>query len=197
MLKKLGLIISSCVSIFAMHSAEININNQDLELSGKLDIGQINQSVEPDSMFVGLKLINGHEDHSSEHKIENGSYLEMNFLLMNELPLKGLDIGLGIKANYSDSFDEDFISIPLGVELKYKIPATNLIPMYISASVYYAPSVLSLSDANDYFEYRAQFDIEVIRNGSIVIGYRSLNLNYENYDYNYNKSAYAGFKFAF
>jgi len=198
MLKKIGLIIFSTLSLFAMHTAEININNKDLELSGKLDMGQINTSVEPDSVFVGLKLVNGHKEHSSEEDgADNGSYIDLNFLMMNEIPVKGLSIGLGMKINYSDSFDMDFISIPLGIELKYKLPLTNLIPLYLAGSAYYAPSVLSLSDAENYFEYRINFDIEVIRNGSIVLGYRNLDTNYESADYTYNKSAYAGFKFAF
>lgn len=198
MLKKLGLsILLSCASLFAMHSAEININNEDLEVAGKLDLGQINNSIEPDTVFVGLKLLNGHEAHSSEENTDNGTYIDFNFLMMNELPAKGLSIGLGVKLNYSDSFNQDFISVPLGIEFKYKIPATNLIPLYLSANAYYAPSVLSMSDAESYFEYRINFDIEVIRNGSITVGFRSLELNYENIDYNYNKSAYIGFKFRF
>ncbi len=198
MLKKLGLILAfGCVSLFGMHSAEININNEDLEIAGKLDVGQINPAVEPNTMFVGLKLLNAHESHSSEEKEENGSYIDFSFLMMNELPLKGLHMGLGMKLNYSDSFDEDFISIPLGLELKYKLPATNLIPLYLCANVYYAPSVLSLSDADDYLEYRINFDVEVIRNGSLTIGFRSLDLNYENFDYSYNRSAYIGFIFKF
>ena len=201
MLKKLGLILAfGCVSLFGMHSAEININNEDLEVVGKLDIGQINPAVEPDTMFVGLKLLNAHESHSSIEGEESGSYIDFNFLMMNELPVKGLYIGLGMKLNYSDSFDADFISIPLGIELKYKLPATNLIPLYLSANVYYAPSVLSLSDADNYLEYRINFDIEVIRNGSITLGFRSLDLKYEEptySDYSYNRSAYLGFKFRF
>ena len=198
MLKKLGLtFILSCASLFAMHTVEININNEDLELVGKLDMGQINPSVEPNTMFVGLRLLNAHESHSSKEKAENGSYIDFNFLMMNKLPAKGLSIGLGMKLNYSDSFNADFISIPLGVELRYKLPVTDLIPLYLAGNLYYAPSVLSLSDAEDYLEYRLYLDIEVIRNGSITVGYRALDLDYENFEYQYNKSAYVGFKFNF
>lgn len=197
MLKKLGLLTLSSVAAFAMHTAEININNQDLELVGKLDVGQINRSVEPGTMFVGLKLLNGHEDHSSEENIENGSYLDLNFLMMNKSPIKGLSIGLGVKLNYSDSFDKDYVSVPLGIELKYKLPATNLIPLYLGGNAYYAPSVLSMSDAEDFLEYRAYFDLEVIRSGSLTLGYRYIETNYSKVEYTYNKSAYIGFKFAF
>ena len=201
MLKKLGLsIVLTCVSLFAMHGAEININNEDLELTAKIDIGQINHAIEPDTIFVGLKLLNGHESHTSEKNLDNGTYIDLNFLMMNELPIKGLHIGLGVKLNYSDSFNSDFVSIPLGIEFKYKIPAYNLIPLYLAGSAYYAPSVLTLSDAEDYFEYRVSFDIEVIRNGAITLGFRSLELNYDNITYSkytYNRSGYIGFKFNF
>lgn len=51
MLKKISLIALGAVSAFAMHSAEVNINNSDLELSAKLDMGQFNESVKPDTIF--------------------------------------------------------------------------------------------------------------------------------------------------
>ena len=67
----------------------------------------------------------------------------------------------------------------------------------INASVYYAPSVLSFSDADSYFETRISYDIEVIDNGKITLGYRKMDTNYDAGDFTYNDSWYAGFKFSF
>ena len=41
MLKKISLITVCAVSVFAMHNAEININDKDLEIGARLDMGQL------------------------------------------------------------------------------------------------------------------------------------------------------------
>jgi hypothetical protein len=198
MLKIFALITFGWVSLFALHTAEININQDDLELRGNLDIGQINYSVEPNTTFVGVRLVNGDEAHSDREGAKNGSYVDINFLLKNQTPVRGLSFGLGVKVNYADSFSQDFVSIPLGIEAIYRLPISSSIPIYIGGSIYYAPSVLSLADASDFLEYRLNLDIAVIKNGYITIGYRSMDTDYETIgDYNYNSSGYIGFKFSF
>jgi len=66
------------------------------------------------------------------------------------------------RAQKEQAINDNFISMPLGAEIDYRIPASDLIPMYVGASLYYAPSVLSLSDADNFLEYRIHYDIEVI-----------------------------------
>ena len=198
MLKKITMMAACAVSAFAMHTAEININESDLEIGAKFDMGQFNQSVEPDTVFVGLKFLNGDSKHSSEDGTNMDPYFEANFLMQREIGNAGMYFGLGVKANYT----KDYSSLPLGVEFKYTIPAPDLIPMHVNGSIYYAPSALAFSDADDFIEYRISYDVEVIDNGSISVGYRSLNTNYKKDanplgTFNYNKSWYVGFKFAF
>ncbi len=196
MLKKLSLVTVSAVSAFAMHSAEININNKDLELSAKMDVGQFNYNVEPSTMFIGAKYLNADEDNSD---IDSGieAYYELNFLMQQEINNSGLSIGMGVKTNHT----ENFTSIPLGLEASYELPKSTFVPIYIGASIYYAPEVLAMEDAKNFLEYRVSVDIEVIKNGRIVLGARVLDTNYEvnnvATDINYNKSAYMGFKFSF
>ncbi|MBU1657512.1 hypothetical protein KKG72_00455 [bacterium] len=196
MLKKLGLTALCAVSAFAMHSAELNINDKDLEVAGKLDMGQFNNAVEPDTVFLGAKYLKGSESHSDiQSNIE--AFYEFNFLMKREIDNTGLSLGLGVKVNHT----EKFTSIPLGVEAAYKLPVGDIVPLYVGGSIYYAPEVLAMDDAKDFLEYRVHFDIEVIKNGMITIGYRNIATNYElasqTNNISYNKSAYAGFKFAF
>lgn len=195
MLKKIIVMIVYTASAFAMHTGEININDKDLEVSAKFDIGQFNENVEPDTMFIGGKFLNADKDHSSQENVDIDPYFELNFLLQREIAKSGLNLGLGIKANYT----KDYSTLPLGLEFAYTIPAVDLIPMHLYGSVYYAPHVLSFSDAEDFLEYRIGYDVEVIKNGSITLGYRSLDTNYDNIngDYNYNQSWYVGFKIGF
>ncbi|MBU0720563.1 hypothetical protein KJ877_04425 [bacterium] len=198
MLKKLSLIALCSASAFALHTAEININDKDLELGARLDMGQFNEATEPNTVFVGAKFLKGDAEHSdfSENSIKD--FYELNFLMQREIAGNGLSIGLGVKINHT----KDFTSIPLGIEAAYKLPASNTVPLYFGAGVYYAPEVLSMEDGNNFLEYRAHVDIEVIENGRITVGYRALDTNYEDsagssIKVNYNRSAYAGFKFAF
>jgi len=193
MLKKIALIGATVASAFAMHTGEININDTDLELSAKIDIGQFNHNVEPNTTFLGARFLNVDKSNSSRKNLAIDPYYELNFLMQRELASTGLTLGMGAKLNHT----KEYLTIPLGLELAYKIPVNTLIPLYLSGSLYYAPRVLSMQSAENFLEYRAGFEIEVIKNGRVIIGYRNLDTNYEVRDFNYNRSWYAGFKIAF
>jgi len=196
MIKKVGLVILFAVSAFAMHTIELNINDKDMEVGAKLDMGQFSDSTEPDTVFIGGKFLHGDEDHSDfKTSSDIHDYFELNFLMKRAIN-DSFKIGLGMKLNYT----EDFSSIPLGAEVEYKLPLGNTIPISIGGCFYYAPEVLSMSDAKNFVEYRAEIDAEIITNGHIVLGYRNLDTNYDSNhggNWNYNKSAYVGFRFAF
>jgi hypothetical protein len=87
--------------------------------------------------------------------------------------------------------------VPLGLELAYQIPLSKLFPMYLHGSLYHAPTVLTFYDAKNFLEYYIGYDIEVIKNGCITIGYRNLDTNYDAMNFTYNKSWYVGFKIGF
>ncbi|MEA2091347.1 MAG: hypothetical protein U9O83_03150, partial [Campylobacterota bacterium] len=109
MFKKLGLLAIFAVSAFAMHNVELNINDKDLEFGAKLDMGQFNDSTEPDTVFIGAKLLHANEDHSDiDNSADMHDYIEMNFLMKREIDNSGLSIGLGVKLNNT----EDFTTIP-------------------------------------------------------------------------------------
>jgi len=199
MLKKLILVSMFAVSAFAMHSAELNINDKDLEVSAKFDIGQFNENVEPDTMFIGGKFLNPDKSHSDDSVDNIDPYAEVNFLIMKEIGNKGMSFGMGAKLNYSKVENTDYSALPLGIEFAYKIPADDLIPMSLNGSLYYAPEVLSFSKATGYLEYRIHYDIELIENAGITLGYRNINMDFENSSssFNYNSSWYFGFKIGF
>jgi len=195
MLKKLALIAILSVSAFAMHSVEVNINDTDLEVSGKLDLGQFNPHVQPNTTFLGLRIVDANNAHGSTNRYNNNLYYEVNFLMKRPLSSSGFSVGMGVKFNYTT----DFSSIPLGLEVTYKIPKTAYVPMYLNASAYYGPRVLSFGDADRYYDYRVSYDIELIENGLVTVGYRSIHTNYQGVrgDCTYNKAFYFGFKFLF
>lgn len=196
MFKKIGLITISAVSAFAMHTAEINVNDIDLEFSAKFDMGQFNNNTEPNTVFLGAKYLNAKVEHSdietSDANYNLYGYYELNFLMQKEMN-DNFSLGLGVKLNRA----EKFATVPLGIEAAYKLPISSSVPLYIGASVYYASEALSMADATGFLEYRAGLEAEVIQNAHIVVGYRSLNTYYQDLEIQYNRSIYAGFKFIF
>jgi hypothetical protein len=206
MLKKLFMVALFATSLFAMHTAQININDKDLEVGAKFDIGQFNTAVEPNTTFVGVKFLNPHEDNSDladNSSVAAGktldSYGEVNFLLMRNVGNQGFSFGMGLKLNYT----EEFMALPIGFEVGYKIPDLDIVPMSLHGSLYYAPQVLSFLDAKNFLEYRINFDIELIKNGFITLGYRNMDTKYFDSsatklgNLNYNSSFFFGFKVAF
>jgi len=195
MLKRVMAIAFCAVSAFAMHNAELNINDKDLEVSAKVDMGQLNNSVEPDTIFVGGKFYNCDKKHSGHENANIDPFYELNFLMIKEVN-DALKVGMGAKLN----FTKNFSSLPLGLQAEYKLPQRDLVPMYLDGEIYYAPSALSFSDADSFVEYRVSYDIEIIENGRITLGYRHIDTDYKSDhggDFKYNSSWYIGFKIAF
>ncbi len=203
MLKKLGLLVLSGASLLAMHNVELNVNDKDLEFAAKLDMGQFMDSVEPESVYVGAKILHASEKHSnlSGNDPESLSdYYEASFLMKRNMDDTGLTVGLGIKLNGTNKF----ASVPLGMEVGYQMPFAPSIPMTLNADIYYAPDILSMRDANNFFEFRISYDVEVIKNAIVTMGYRHLNTSYDSdkspylkKDVEYNSFPYVGFKFLF
>jgi len=200
MLKKLTLITASSISAFALHMAEININDKDLEVAGRFDVGQFNDNVEPNTMFVGARFFNPVKEHSSNSIIDIDPYYEANFLIMREVGNYGLALGMGVKLNYTKMNSTNYSSLPLGVEVAYSFPKPKVIPITLGASVYYAPEVLSFADSTAYLDYKVHVDVELIKNAGVTLGYRNIGMSTGNSSLgssNYNSSWFLGFQFKF
>lgn len=199
MLKKLTLITMSTVSVFAMSSAEINLNDKDLEISAVIDLGSSSRSIEPNTTFVNLKYLSVTGEHSNVNDdAELDNYYEAGFLMKRKVEGSNATVGLGIKANAIGG-DNTFLALPLGIEIGYITPTK--VPIEVALKTYYAPDSLAFSNADSYKEFRLDANVEIIKNGSIVAGYRDLKTNYliNNFKHsiNYNRSVYFGLKFNF
>ena len=200
MLKKLSLITAASISAFAMNSAELNINDKDLEAKFSLDLGQVNKNVEPNTTFVSFRALKASNDHSSDNNVEIKNFYETNFLMIREVKNSGIKAGIGVKLNYTANSNNDtFISIPLGLEVRYTMPTE--IPVTLGANIYYSPESLSFEKANSFTEYRFYANVELIENASILAGYRNIDTEYDvnnnKTSINLNNSVYFGFKFKF
>jgi hypothetical protein len=203
MYKKIALVLASVSSAFAMHTAELNINQYDLEAGVKFDVGQFNTTIEPDTTFVGITYLKG----SSENDDINGNnndindYLDLNFMIKQNISSTNFKVGLGMKAvhisKYNNNIDS-FVALPLGVEVGYRLPINSPIPISVKGMMHYAPKSLSFSDADSFFEVRAEAHAELMNRAALYLGVRKIDTNYENNnDITYNKSAYFGVRFSF
>ena len=113
-----------------------------------------------------------------------------------QLPsLPGLIVGVGVKVNAT----EDFVTVPLGLEIGYEFDQLENLPIRVLTSLYYAPQVLSFDEALSYREYRIGLEAEVIDNVSVGIGYRTMEMETAQMTevYDYNKTGYIGIKARF
>jgi hypothetical protein len=196
MFKKALLLTLTSLSAMAMHTAELNINNKDVEATIKFDMGQFNTALQPASYYLGAGVLSGGKEHSNAD--DTDILAEVNFLVQSPLhSINGLTFGLGLKFNRTEVASETFMSLPLGVEASYRFYPLDTLPLKIGAAFYYAPSPLAFENAEKYQEERVYLDIELIQYGALTIGYRNIDTDFEQGDMNYNDSVYAGFKFMF
>lgn len=191
----------SVSSIYAMHTAEINVNEYDLEAGVKLDVGQFNTTVEPDTTFIGVYYLKGSGENDSLGGDNNdvNSYVNFNFIVKQKIQGTNFQVGLGIKAAYTSTDTLDYMALPIGAELSYTLPTNSVIPVGLKVAASYAPQSLSFLDAKDYIDYRLEAYAQLMDRASLYIGYRNIDTNYEDtsVDYTYNKSGYFGIKFSF
>lgn len=195
MLKKLLLSLALSASLFAMHDASVNLNSDDIELQGNLDLGELNESDYPDSYFLSLGLLDVDNAESTDPLLSAGFMLRQDMTGMDDLRF-----GIGFKGTYTKVGNSKHAAIPINAELAYTLPLDFAMPLIISAGLSYAPSVLSFKDADSYFEGRAEVSLQIIEQGTLFIGYRQIETDFESNkggDYTFSDSAYIGFKVRF
>ena len=195
MLKKLLLSLALSTSLFAMHDASVNLNSDDIEVKGNIDLGELNQSDFPDMYFLTLGLVDVDNTASTDPLFSAG------FMLRQDLQgIDNLKFGIGFKGTYTKVGSSKHAAIPINAELAYTLPLDLAIPIVVSGAISYAPSVLSFKDADSYFEGRAEIGLQIIEQGELFVGYRQIDTDFENRyggDYEYNDAAYIGFKVRF
>lgn len=195
MLKKLLLTLALSVSLFAQHDASVNLNNDDIEVDGNIDLGELNRSDYPGIYFLTLGFLD------VDNREKTNPLLSAGFMLrQNVTGVQGLRFGLGFKGTYTEVGRQKHSAIPLGVELAYTLPIDSAIPVILSGSLDYAPSVLSFKDADSYMEKRVELGVQIVEQATIFVGYRKIETDFERGaggDYVYNDTGYIGFKIRF
>jgi len=88
-------------------------------------------------------------------------------------------LGLGGKLYYAaiDKPNLRVSALGLGATLKYHIPSN--MPMALGLEFYYAPGITSFQDADQLFDIRTRFSIDVLPSAAAFIGYRFTTVDFE------------------
>ena len=178
--------LTATTLLFSQSTVGLNINTDDFELEGAMDINAFTEYSNGTTYMIDANYINA----------ENDSLFGAGFSAHNSFQgMEGLSLGLGAKL----VFLEDYIALPLMAEASYALSLIDMIPTTsLSARLLYAPSVLSFSDAENYFEFRAEAAMEVIHAVSIYVGYRDIEIQYiDSEEETFSDGFYAGLKMSF
>ncbi len=191
--KFLSLFLLSTVLLFSRTTVGLNINTEDFEVEGAMDITAFSEYTNGTIFIADANFIN--TEYDSLFGIGIGAHNSFQ-------GMEGLNLGLGIRYVYI----EDFMALPLMIEASYGIPLIDAIPtVSLSAAMLYAPSALSFDEAENYFEFRVEAGIEVISSVGIYVGYRDIEIEYiddfsersSNSFETFNSSFYGGLKMSF
>lgn len=141
-------------------------------------------------------LINEHNDViASASILVSGS---------NAGDVKGLHFGVGAKVYAgaidgpgSAALDVNGGAIAIGGRVRYVFPGSA--PFAILGEAFYAPEVTSISDFDGLFEYRVALELEVTPSARAYVGYRLLEVefNNNNSDFEVDDEAHVGVRFEF
>ena len=165
------MIIVPATALAADASVELNVNDSDLE--AKLDV-LVNRGGAP--LTVGGGYLYSDDD---DFWLSN-----VNIAIKDEVGAPGLNLGLGFKGVFgeTDVKHDDFTTLALAfqflAEYDFRESGVNL-PISITASLAWAPKILSFSDTENYFEFYTAVHFHINYWASIFIGYRDIGIEYD------------------
>ncbi len=184
-----AMITAPATTLAADASVELNVNNSDLE--ARLDV-LVNPGGAP--VTVGGGFLYSDDD---DFWLSN-----VNIAIKDEVGATGLNLGLGFKAVFgdTDTDTDDFTTLALAfqffAEYDFRESGANL-PVSIAASLAWAPEVLSFSDTEDYFEFYTAVYIHINYWAAIFIGYRDIEIEYDDDAEGEHDAFYFGARLAF
>jgi len=199
MLKKSILLsILSATVLFAETGAGININENDVELEGILDSRNLAAFQNTSTILqADVNFLNIDSNRRSAKLLGTG------IGATNTLEgVKGVELTFGAKMIWSsiDSYDDNFIALPLMAKVKYNFPPLlfHIPPVSVEGKILYAPGALAFADAETYSEFRLAADIEMIPNVKVYAGYRNIHTEYvSGADFTFNTGFYGGLKYTY
>ncbi|HHH19358.1 MAG TPA: hypothetical protein ENK86_02430 [Campylobacterales bacterium] len=186
--------------LFAESGVGINVNETDFEVEGVLDSRNLAAMQTSSTVFqLDANFINNSKNNN------DNNLLGVGIGATNALEgVEGVELTFGAKFIWSTvdykGEEEHFNALPLLAKVRYTFPPLmfNIPPIALEGKVMYAPGALSFGDSQNYSEFRASADMEVIESVRIYAGYRNIVTGYKNdKNYVFNNGFYGGLKFVY
>jgi len=151
-------------------SFDMNLSNKSAQFKYSTRIGNPNPG-EGRSEVGGGFLYNDDDNYMAE----------IGMLIIDVAGTKtpGLELGVGPKlfiASHKDT-GGDAVAIGLGGQLRYKLPSLSRVNFTVAG--YYAPSIVSFSDANSMWEFNTQVGYEILPTANVYVGYRHIQVDFD------------------
>ncbi len=182
-----SLLLAAQLFAFERGSFGLNINDSDLEVEGRSSLANFVTNPIYRNFYIDANFIN-----ADDSLFGVGFYVENSPINYNNLLF---DIGL--RMIFSENEDDKFFAIPITAAAKARLYLGALPKSHLGVKLAFAPSPLTFQDADSYFEYRIEADMQIIQNVDVYVGYRHIDTDYDSHDYEFNDAVYAGFKFLF
>ena len=188
------ILLSSVVAstlLFASNSAQININNDTVEVGGEIYLNDhYNVNNSSNYYFIANFLNTEGYDGKSTQSLTTAGFKVLNPYTDDN----GVSLGIGIKSVYSNDYDNIFFSTPLAVFAKNELDER----IYFDAEFSYAPRVLSFSDAEAYKDLKFKANYKVLEDGYVFVGFRNIETEYESgLTIKYDESVFVGYEVKF
>ena len=164
------MLITSGISFASTYELEVNAGRSVIE--GRFDrVTTVKQGL----LTTGIGAIYDDDDY----KIAN-----VKLTLGNGASLPELRFNLGFKGVLGDvekgNKDGDLMAVGFLFLGKYSIPETiSPIPIDVSVGFSYAPDSLCFSDSDRYLDFRASLDFHIVKNATIILGYRYIKVRFD------------------
>lgn len=164
------MMITSGISFANTNEVEVNAGRSALE--GRFDR---TMDVKQGLLTIGIGGVYNDDDY----KIAN-----VKLTLGNGTSFPELRFNLGFKGVLGDiekgNRDGDLIAVGFVFLGAYSIPETIApIPIDVSVGFSYAPDSLCFLDSDKYLDFRASLDFRIVKNAAIVLGYRYIEVRFD------------------
>jgi hypothetical protein len=193
MLKKVVImgVLSSSLA-FGMGSADININDETLQVGAEFNLNNSYNLNNNSNYFFTASYLRS-EDDTTTNEVQTLSSVGLK-IVNPYVDSYGFSLGLGIKGVIADSGVKTCVAAPLGIFASYMVNEQ----IHIDAELGYAPKVLAFGDGDGYKEWNAKLNYKIIDNGFAYVGGRGISATYSNApEFTYDKTMFFGFKVQF
>ena len=98
--------------------------------------------------------------------------------------------GIGGKFVAFDAGDPSGSALAVGGYLIHNLAAANLLS--VRGDIYYAPGVVTFGDGQRYLEFGVRLEYKLVEQASVYLGYRNIDVHFDQSDFDLDKSGHLG-----